>query len=257
LQLTTEELKRTNESLAESNRLLTTKNEQLAIHDKMQKEFINVAAHELRTPTQAIIGFSELLEMESERSEPFVDPILRNAKRLHRLANDILDVTRIESQSLNLSKEQFDLNDLLLSIIKDRQQQIEKDGKDKDLKLVYNESKLESTLLRADKERLTQVISNLLDNAIKFTNRGMISIIIDKSSNGQEVTISVKDTGSGIHPDILPRLFSKFVSKSFQGTGLGLFISKSIIEAHGCKVWAENNLDGKGATFTFSLPIDK
>ncbi|MGC2683064.1 MAG: sensor histidine kinase, partial [Candidatus Nitrosopolaris sp.] len=232
LQLTTEELKRTNESLAESNRLLTTKNEQLAIHDKMQKEFINVAAHELRTPTQAIIGFSELLEMESERSEPFVDPILRNAKRLHRLANDILDVTRIESQSLNLSKEQFDLNDLLLSIIKDRQQQIEKDGKDKDLKLVYNESKLESTLLRADKERLTQVISNLLDNAIKFTNRGMISIIIDKSSNGQEVTISVKDTGSEIHPDILPRLFSKFVSKSFQGTGLGLFISKSIIEAH-------------------------
>jgi len=135
LQLTTEELKRTNESLAESNRLLTTKNEQLAIHDKMQKEFINVAAHELRTPTQAIIGFSELLEMESERSEPFVDPILRNAKRLHRLANDILDVTRIESQSLNLSKEQFDLNDLLLSIIKDRQQQIEKDRKDKDLKL--------------------------------------------------------------------------------------------------------------------------
>lgn len=116
---------------------------------------------------------------------------------------------------------------------------------------------MESTLLRADKERLTQVISNLLDNAIKFTNRGMISIIIDKSSNGQEVTISVKDTGSGIHPDILPRLFSKFVSKSFQGTGLGLFISKSIIEAHGCKVWAENNLDGKGATFTFSLPIDK
>ncbi|MGB6527916.1 MAG: HAMP domain-containing sensor histidine kinase [Candidatus Nitrosopolaris sp.] len=119
---------------------------------------------------------------------------------------------------------------------------------------------MESTLLRADKERLTQVISNLLDNAIKFKNRGMISIIIDKkvkSSNGQEVTISVKDTGSGIHPDILPRLFSKFVSKSFQGTGLGLFISKSIIEAHGCKVWAENNLDGKGATFTFSLPIDK
>lgn len=116
---------------------------------------------------------------------------------------------------------------------------------------------MESTLLRADKERLTQVISNLLDNAIKFTNRGMISIIIDKSSNGQEVTISVKDTGSGIHPDILPRLFSKFVSKSFQGTGLGLFISKSIIEAHGGKVWAENNLDGKGATFTFSLPIDK
>jgi signal transduction histidine kinase len=261
LQLTTEELKRTNESLAESNKLLTAKNEQLAIHDKMQKEFINIAAHELRTPTQAIIGFSELLEMEPERSESFADPILRNAKRLHRLANDILDVTRIESQSLNFKKEQFNLNDLLLTIIKDRQQQIEGDGKGKNLKLIYSEFKAESILLRADKERITQVISNLLDNAIKFTNRGMISIIIDKegkSSNGQdEVTVSVKDTGSGIHPDILPRLFSKFASKSFQGTGLGLFISKSIIEAHGGKIWAENNPDGKGATFSFSLPIDR
>jgi signal transduction histidine kinase len=261
LQLTTEELKRTNESLAESNKLLTAKNEQLAIHDKMQKEFINIAAHELRTPTQAIVGFAELLEMEPERSESFADPILRNAKRLHRLANDILDVTRIESQSLNFSKEQFNLNDLLLTIIKDCQQKIERNGKDKDLKLTYSESKPESILLRADKERITQVISNLLDNAVKFTNRGMISIIIDKKGNGSngqdEVTVSVKDTGSGIHPDILPRLFSKFASKSFQGTGLGLFISKSIIEAHGGKIWAENNPDGKGATFSFSLSIDR
>ena len=260
LQLTTEELKRTNESLAESNKLLTAANEQLTLHDRMQKEFINIAAHELRTPTQAIVGFAELLEMEPERSESFANPILRNAKRLYRLANDILDVTRIESQSLKFSKQQFDLNDLLLTIIKDRQQQIERDGNDKDLKLVYS-AKSENILPVADRERLTQVISNLLDNAIKFTNRGMISIIIDKkdnSSNGQdEVTVSVKDTGSGIHPDILPRLFSKFASKSFQGTGLGLFISKSIIEGHGGKIWAENNPDGKGATFTFSLPIDK
>lgn len=259
LQLTTEELKRTNESLAESNKLLTAANEQLTLHDRMQKEFINIAAHELRTPTQAIVGFAELLEMEPERSESFANPILRNAKRLYRLANDILDVTRIESQSLKFSKQQFNLNDLLLTILKDRQQQIERDGKDKDLKLVYS-AKSENILPVADRERLTQVIFNLLDNAIKFTNRGMISIIIDKkdnSSNGQdEVTVSVKDTGSGIHPDILPRLFSKFASKSFQGTGLGLFISKSIIEGHGGKIWAENNPDGKGATFTFSLPID-
>jgi two-component system sensor histidine kinase VicK len=226
----------------------------------MQKEFINIAAHELRTPTQVIVGFAELLEMEPERSESFANPILRNAKRLYRLANDILDVTRIESQSLKFSKQQFNLNDLLLTIIKDRQQQIERDGKGKDLKLVYS-AKSKNILPVVDRERLTQVISNLLDNAIKFTIRGMISIIIDKkdnSSNGQdEVTISVKDTGSGIHPDILPRLFSKFASKSFQGTGLGLFISKSIIEGHGGKIWAENNPDGKGATFTFSLPIDK
>jgi signal transduction histidine kinase len=260
LELTTKELERTNQSLTESNRLLTTKNEQLAIHDRMQKEFINIAAHELRTPTQAIIGFSELLEIEPERNESYTDPILRNAKRLHRLANDILDVTRIESQSLNLSKELFNLNDLLVTIIEDRQQQIEKDGKDKDLKLIYS-AKSENILVVADKDRITQVISNLLDNAIKFTNQGIISIIIDKrhnsSSNNQEGIVTVKDTGTGIHPDILPRLFSKFASKSFQGTGLGLFISKSIIEAHGGKIWGENNPDGRGATFTFSLHIDK
>ena len=252
----TAELKRANDSLASAN-------EQLKIHDKMQKEFINIAAHELRTPTQSIVGYSELLEMEPERSESYSNTILRNAKRLHGLINDILDVTRIESQSLNLSKEQFNLKDLLLSIVRDFQQQIERDGKAKDVNLEYRQSKDDTILLlHADKQRITQVISNLIDNAIKFTNQGTISIVIDRKRNSNsnspdEVIVSVKDTGSGIHPDILPRLFSKFASRSFQGTGLGLFISKSIIEAHGGKIWGENNPDGRGATFTFSVPIDK
>jgi signal transduction histidine kinase len=250
----TAELKRANDSLASAN-------EQLKIHDKMQKEFINIAAHELRTPTQSIVGYSELLGMEPERSESYANTILRNAKRLHGLVNEILDVTRIESQSLNLRKEQFNLEDLVLSIVRDAQQQIEREGKDKDIKLEYTQSKDDIILLRADKQRITQVISNLIDNAIKFTNRGTISIVIDMKRNSNskspdEVTVSVKDTGSGIHPDILPRLFSKFASKSFQGTGLGLFISKNIIEAHGGNIWGQNNVDGKGATFTFNLPID-
>jgi signal transduction histidine kinase len=251
----TAELKRANDSLASAN-------EQLKIHDKMQKEFINIAAHELRTPTQSIVGYSELLEMEPERSEYYANTILRNAKRLHGLINDILDVTRIESQSLNLSKEQFDLKELLLSIVRDAQQQIERERKDKDVTLEYRQSEDDTILLlHADKQRITQVISNLIDNAIKFTKRGTISIVIDKKGNSNsnspdKVTVSVKDTGSGIHPEILPRLFSKFASKSFQGTGLGLFISKNIIEAHGGKIWGENNADGRGATFTFSLPIN-
>ena len=252
----TAELKRANDSLASAN-------EQLKIHDKMQKEFINIAAHELRTPTQSIVAYSELLEMEPERSESYATIILRNAKRLHGLINDILDVTRIESQSLNLGKEQFNLEDLVLPIVSDAQQQIEIEGKDKDIKLEYRQSKDDIVLLHADKQRMTQVISNLIDNAIKFTKQGTISIVIDRKRNSDsnsnspdEVTVSVKDTGSGIHPDILPRLFSKFASKSFQGTGLGLFISKNIIEAHGGKIWGENNADGRGATFTFSLPID-
>jgi signal transduction histidine kinase len=243
----TAELKRANDSLASAN-------EQLKIHDKMQKEFINIAAHELRTPTQSIVGYSELLKMEPERNESYANTILRNAKRLHGLINDILDVTRIESQSLNLNKEQFNFKDLLLSIVRDTQQQIERERKDKDVTLEYRQSKDDNLLLRGDK--------HLIDNAIKFTNRGTISIVIyrKRNSNGKssdEVIISVKDTGSGIHPDIMSRLFSKFASKSFQGTGLGLFISKNIIEAHGGKIWAENNPDDRGATFTFSLPIDK
>jgi two-component system, OmpR family, sensor histidine kinase VicK len=199
--------------------------------------------------------------MEPERSESYANTILRNAKRLHGLVNEILDVTRIESQSLNLSKEQFNLEDLVLSIVRDAQQQIEREGSDKNVTLEYRQSKDDTILLRADKQRITQVISNIIDNAIKFTNRGAISIVIDRKRNSNskspdEVTVSVKDTGSGIHPDILPRLFSKFASKSFQGTGLGLFISKNIIEAHGGKIWGENNASGRGATFTFSLPID-
>jgi len=112
--------------------------------------------------------------------------------------------------------------------------------------------------VKADKEKLIQVISNLLNNAIKFTEEGTISVSTEVKGNGRmEVLVTIKDTGQGIHPEIEPRLFSKFASKSLQGTGLGLFIAKSIVEAHGGKIWAENNSGGKGATFTFSLPVSQ
>jgi len=260
IKITAEELKRTNESLAESNNLLVEKNKQLEIHDKMQKEFINVAAHELRTPTQAIIGFSELLELDPENGKSFADPILRNAKRLNRLTNDVLDVTKIESNMLNLRMQQFNLKDLIITIINDLQQQIRMDIKNKKIEIVYDNTIGNSDIMvNADKARITQVISNLIDNAIKFTENGTIYINIDKKkmgdNNSDKVIVSIKDTGSGIHADIYPRLFLKFASKSYQGTGLGLFISKSIIEAHGGAIWAENNANGRGAKFTFSLPI--
>ncbi len=260
IKITAEELKRTNESLAESNNLLVEKNKQLEIHDKMQKEFINVAAHELRTPTQAIIGFSELLELDPENGKSFADPILRNAKRLNRLTNDVLDVTKIESKMFNLRMQQFNLKDLIITIINDLQQQIRSDIKNKNIEIVYDNTIGNSDIfINADKARITQVISNLIDNAIKFTENGKIYINIDKKkmndNNSDEVIVSIKDTGSGIHADIYPRLFSKFASKSYQGTGLGLFISKSIIKAHGGAIWAENNANGRGAKFTFSLPI--
>ena len=114
----------------------------------------------------------------------------------------------------------------------------------------------EQVFVEADKERIIQVISNLLNNAIKFTEEGTISVSTEvKANSKREVFVTIKDTGQGIHPEIESRLFSKFASKSLQGTGLGLFIAKSIVEAHGGKIWGENNSDGKGATFTFNLPV--
>ena len=228
--------------------------EKLKEHDKMQKQFINIAAHELRTPTQSILGYAEMLEMEPERSRQLVNPILRNARRLQRLTGDILDVTRIESQTLRLNKEEFNLNELMSNVIRDCKSQIDSEK----IELVYEHRSVNNIIVNADKNRLNQVISNLISNSIKFSQgeREIISISTKKEDD-KAITISVKDTGKGIDPEIIPRLFTKFATKSETGTGLGLFISKSIVEAHGCKIWAENNKDGKGATFYFTLPLHK
>ncbi len=238
---------------------LKTANEQLKVHDKMQKEFINIASHEIKTPTQALLGYSELLKRHPEKREQICDGIFRNANRLHRLTNDILDVTKIESQTLNLNKEQFNLTNLIYTIVEDFENDIQKKGND--IKLSYKPQY--DIALEADKGRITQVISNILSNAIKFSKKtgGEISIEtkIQQNQNIKEsdkkVLISIKDDGSGIDPDIMPRLFTKFATKSETGIGLGLFISKSIIEAHGGKIWAENNSDRAGATFYFTLSI--
>jgi signal transduction histidine kinase len=237
---------------------LEESNKQLKIHDKMQKEFINIAAHELRTPIQPIISSSEVLlsKIKDSRHRELLNIVSRNAKRLQRLTEDILDVTRIESQSLGLEKEKFILDDLILSIVEEYKKQIEHDSKSK-IKLVYNPIEDNNIIVYADRFRITQVISNLIDNAIKFTEekRGGTVYVNIKKKNDRWVIVSVKDTGIGIDSEIMPRLFTKFATKSFKGTGLGLFISKEIIEAHDGKIWAENNIDGKGATFNFSLPI--
>jgi signal transduction histidine kinase len=271
----TEELKKANDSLMASNKQLSVANEQLShaneqlkLHDKMQKEFINVASHEIKTPTQAILGYSELLQRHPEKREQISDALYRNANRLQRLTNDILDVTRIESQTLKLRKEKFNLADLISNIVEDFKHDIQKKGSD----IVLSYPTEDNLVIEADKERITQVISNLLSNAIKFTKQGSISINVLKKTNedvknddsGEEVVVvSVKDTGTGIDSEILPRLFTKFTTKSevAGGTGLGLFISKSIVEAHGGKMWAQNNnsmdnnREGRGATFYFTLPL--
>jgi signal transduction histidine kinase len=256
-----EQLVESNNGLAKAYEQLEAANEQLKVHDKMQKEFINVASHELRTPIQPILGLSDILHAKIKDTEQrqLLDTITKNAKRLQQLTDDILDVTKIESQSLKLNKERFNLNDVITNTIDDiilnREFKNEKKNKDDDIKILYEPKDI---FVEADRTRLTQVIYNLLSNAIKFTKEGTITIRIEKKDK-QEVVASVKDTGIGIDPEIMPKLFSKFASKSFQGTGLGLFICKSIIEAHGGRIWAENNnyiADGKkGSTFYFTLPI--
>jgi signal transduction histidine kinase len=247
---------------------LRSANEQLKVHAKMQKEFINIAAHELRTPIQPVLSLTQIIRSKIKDVEQgeLLDVVIRNAKRLHQLAEDILDITRIESQSLKLNKERFNLNDLISNVMQDYRNQVEKDHDN--ISLLYESKNDIIFFVEADRHRVTQVISNLLNNAIKFIKEegeggegGTVSVTLQKKKeedNQQQVLVSVKDSGTGIHSDIIPRLFSKFATKSEKGTGLGLFISKSIVEAHGGKIWAENNVsDGsaeKGATFTFSLP---
>lgn len=236
-------------------------NEQLQIHDKMQKEFINIASHEMKTPTQAILGTSGLLQYYPERKDELIEIIQRNAKRLQTLISNILDVTRIESQTLILNKERFNIRDIISSLIDDYKDRT----KNSNIEIINNNNNNNPIFVEADKDRIIQVLSNLLSNAIKFTNQGQISInLFEKNEDnhgddgrGKEVIVSVTDTGSGINSEIFTRLFSKFASKSYQGTGLGLFICKSIVEAHGGKIWAENkdvSENKSGATITFSLP---
>jgi signal transduction histidine kinase len=250
----TQELRKSNKSLIESNKKLDSANKQLELNDKMQKEFINVAAHELRTPIQPILGLSEVLQSKIKDGEQLsiLNTVVRNSKRLHRLTEDILDVTRIEGHTFQLNKELCNIND----IVQDNMTQIEKSRTKHDLTMLY-EPKEDNIFAEVDKGRISQVVSNLIDNAIKFTPNGTINVtteIINKNGK-KEALISIKDSGKGIDPEIAQKLFSKFVTKSFSGTGLGLFISKNIIEVHGGRIWAENNPDGKGATFTFTLPL--
>jgi two-component system, OmpR family, sensor histidine kinase VicK len=229
--------------------------ERLKVHDRMQREFINIASHEIRTPTQAILGFSQLLEQNPDRREELISGLRRNADRLQRLSNDILDVTRIESQTLKLIKEKVNINELV-NVIDDVKNQIRDPYR---LKISFSNPR-DPVYVEADRLRLYQVISNLLSNAIKFTRQGTISIaayVNENKDKEEELTIAVRDDGTGIDPSIMSRLFTKFATRSEVGTGLGLYISKNIVEAHGGRIWAENNIDGRGATFRFSLPLFK
>jgi signal transduction histidine kinase len=255
-------LKEANKNLIEREEVIRSQYEKLKESDRMKDEFVNIAAHELRTPIQPILGLSEIIRPKvNAEDREYVDVIVRNAKRLQRLTEEILDVTKIESHSLKLKKEEFNLKDVIENCINDEiVNKHSNSDKEKKPKILYQPKDIP---LNADRIRISQVISNLLSNAIKFTPGGTISIVSGLNSNSSkdnndsdnEAIVNIKDNGHGIDQEMLPKLFSKFATKSFAGTGLGLFICKSIIKAHGGSIWAENNPDGKGATFSFTLPL--
>ncbi len=253
-------LARWNETLQREVRKRT---EALEVHDKMQSEFINIAAHELRTPVQPLLGMADLLDYDFEQagaekieiSRDDLNLIRRNAKRLERLSSDLLDVSKIESNSLKLHREWFDLDQKIMDVISDARSSLHDQKKEK-IRIIRDRSGApinKPVRVYCDKERIYQVLSNLIANAIKFTDEGEI-VVRCGERNGHAV-VSVIDSGRGIENEIMPRLFSKFVSRSDSGTGLGLYLSKNIIESHGGKIWAENNVGRKGATVSFTLPM--
>jgi len=240
---------------------LARANEELKQAGRLKDDFINVAAHELRNPVQPILGLAQILRSKKMRKNDshnksitideeykLLDIIVRNAKKLLLLEENILDVARIENKSLKLDIEECNLYDVIRSVVQDTRDQIDSSR----VELLYDKGEDNIFLIRVDKSRLEQVVSNLLNNCIKFTKEGTISLNVEEKDI--QALVTVKDTGSGIDPEMLPRVFSKFATKSEKGAGLGLFICKSIIEAHGGRIWAENNSNGKGATFSFTLP---
>ncbi|HET8793810.1 MAG TPA: HAMP domain-containing sensor histidine kinase [Nitrososphaeraceae archaeon] len=243
--------------------------QQLKQEDIIKIEFINLVAHELRTPLQSIIGYVEMIKAYPERISNYLQPMERNTQRLYRLIEDVLDITKIENGRLKLKKTIFDMNEKINNVIRDLtpKRNVNDDNNNsrtnQNVKFIFQPTK-EPIMVFADKERIYQVISNLIKNSLKFTppTEGKIEIILEKvrkeDDNEKEfVLVKIKDNGIGIDKEILPHLFEKFVTKSEKGTGLGLYISKSIVEAHGGKIWVEtnNNLDDKGAIFKFVLPL--
>jgi two-component system, OmpR family, sensor histidine kinase VicK len=242
--------------------------EKLKSQQSLKTDFLSIAAHELRDPIQPVLGLAEVLQSRKginiQEQEELLAIIIRNAKRLKALTENILDLTRIESQSsLTVHKEIVDIQEVIRDEVSDIKSQLAKEHNvtiNVEGKVTGTGSTLDEVLVEADRLRLMQVVSNLLTNAIKFTEHGTVSIRIEMriDNNGSNhAVVSIRDNGQGIDPSIMSRLFEKFATKCDKSTGLGLglFISKNIIESYGGKIWAENNPEGKGATFTFSLPL--
>lgn len=241
--------------------------EQLQVHSRMQKEFIDAVAHELRTPLTPIIELTKHVreKIDDEEQQRLLDIVISSGKRLHTLSENILVLTKMEGHLLSISKEVFDISSVISDVIEGFKVRLEKIYQIN----IQNKKKIHFELygfdnkymVNADQHRIVQVVFNLVDNAINFIldKEGSISISLEKKTeNGINfIIVHIKDNGEGIHPEMISHLFTKFATKSFYGTGLGLYICKQIIEMHHGRIWGKNNEHGKGATFSFSLPVTK
>jgi signal transduction histidine kinase len=244
------------EELIDLSQSFNSMTEKLKANDRMQREFLGIASHELRSPIQPILSYADLAIKGDVPYEQAMEKILTHALRLQNLANDILDVARIEAGHLNCVMRGVSVN----RVVKDAVDSI----KDNLRKEIHLEVQLleQDVEIKLDHDRIAQVLANILGNAAKFTKKGRIKIETSRASdNSSLIEIRISDTGGGIPEEILPRLFEKFATKDVggtakQGTGLGLYINKAIIKAHNGKISAFNNQEG-GATFIISLPIEQ
>ena len=242
--------------------------DQLKHKNETQRQFLNIAAHELRNPIQPILGLAEVMlsnkNLNVIQQEELLRIIINNAKKLHFLTNNLLDVARIDENLFSLELQEFDIVGLANDAIKEVRNQITNNKKIQ-IDLLCPEKSLN---VIGDKIRLNQVFLNLINNAIKYTDEGDILVSIKRGNNNGNnrnsnsnnkdtvALVQIIDKGLGIQDNIKQKLFSKFTKGTKVGTGLGLFICKNIVESHGGKIWAENNID-KGATFSFTIPTSR
>ena len=261
-----EEQKQFNEKLKhevdEATADLRKANERLKQLDESKSEFLSIAAHQLRTPLTGIKGYvSMFLEEDfgaiTERQKIEFEKLYRSSDRLTRLIDVFLNVSRIETGRLELKKEEIDIMQIVSQVIED----LSKQAKDKNLKITVQKPDEQLPKILADKDKIHDVVMNLVDNAIKYTEKGWINIRINRSKS--LISLEVRDSGIGIASDEIDKLFQKFsraeaVSRIHTGgSGLGLFIARKIIETHAGRIWAESEGKGKGSIFTFTLPISQ
>jgi len=249
------------EQLQEKNEQLTRVNQQLGEADKLKSEFLANTSHELRTPLNSIIGFLKLildgLCQDREEEKEFVNNAYESSRTLLKLINDVLDIAKIEAGKMTLDLEEVDLEKIFNELYIISQVQTKQKG----LQLNFVLPEDTSVHVRADYDKLRQILLNLIGNAIKFTKQGSITVKAKAHSEKGHVTIHVIDTGIGVSSQKQKKLFSKFVqadgstTREFGGTGLGLTITKSLVKLMGGIIELESKGENKGTHVSFTIPI--